>query len=257
MTRSAIVKRKSNKVTTERFSRYDKTSLVLDLDKCTGCNLCWTVCPRYAIERGPIGASKRKKVKAPPIRVNYYKCVFCGLCAYICPFEALTLTINDKPAEKIKRGTTLPYLEGERVFCKGTGHEAIKFLDGEIAINNDNCPGGCSTCIEICPVQCLFLPKASKEEPWKKTPKIGVNRDNCLYCGACVFACPANSAIELKRTNIKCSEEGSDSKIWLNLKDKILIPVKSRQWFYEKREKTAPGGETKSAPKRKELKESS
>ena len=50
MTREATVRRKSNTVITERKARHSKTSLVLDLDKCTGCNLCWTVCPRYAIE---------------------------------------------------------------------------------------------------------------------------------------------------------------------------------------------------------------
>ena len=257
MTRISSVKRKSNFISTERKSdRYDKTILVLDLNKCTGCNLCWTVCPRYAIERGPIGASLRNKVEAPPIRINYHKCIFCGLCAFICPFDALKLIINDKPAEKIKSGESLPFLEGERVEVRRTGNTALKFIEGEIEVDNNQCPGGCSTCIEICPVQCLFLPTAPQEEPWKKVPKIGVNRDKCLYCGACIFACPANLAIKLQRTKILHSEEGSDSRIWENIEAKLLKPVSSRDWFYEKREKTAPGGDRKLAPKRKELKES-
>ncbi|MHA1504076.1 MAG: 4Fe-4S binding protein, partial [Candidatus Heimdallarchaeota archaeon] len=53
MTRVSTVERKSNIITTERKDRYGVTALILDADKCTGCNLCWTVCPRYAIERGP------------------------------------------------------------------------------------------------------------------------------------------------------------------------------------------------------------
>ena len=256
MVRDAAVKNKSHYVTTERKVKYDTTALVLDLKKCTGCNLCWTVCPRYAIERGPIGASIRNRVEAPTIRINYHKCIFCGLCSYICPFDALKLTINGKPAEKLKVGVVLPYLEGEKVKCRRTGYEALHFMDGNITVDNEKCPGGCSTCIEICPVQCLYLPVSSKEKPWEEVPKVAVNRDKCLYCGACLFACPANGAIEMERTEIKCSEEGSQSRIWQNIKEKLLKPIKSRHWFYEKREKTAPGGDKKSAPKRKELKES-
>ncbi|NHJ48486.1 MAG: 4Fe-4S dicluster domain-containing protein [Asgard group archaeon] len=256
MTRAAVVKRKSNKITTERKEARIKTSLVLDVDKCTGCNLCSTVCPRHAIERGPIGASIRKKTDAPPIRINYHDCIFCGLCAYICPFDALKLIINDKPAEKIKRGVSLPYLEGYDVRCERTGYTALKFIDGKIKINNDLCPGGCSTCIDICPVQCLDLPIATKKTPWKKTKKVGINREKCLFCGACLFACPASGAIELERKEIKHSEEGSQSNVWKNMEEKLKKPIKSRYWFKEKRIKSKMGGDKKSAPKRKELKES-
>ncbi len=255
MTRVSSVKRKMHLVTTERKDRYDKTSLVLDLEKCTGCNLCWTICPRYAIERGPIGASLRDRVIAPPIRINYHKCVFCGLCAYICPFDALSLIVNDKPAEKIKSGVSIPFLKGHKIKVSRTGYTALKFIDGEISVDDDECPGGCSTCIDVCPVECLTLPVSSKEKPWEKVPKIAVDRDKCLFCGACLFACPANGAVKLERTEIKCSEEGSESKIWKNLEAKLKKPVQSRDWFYEERVKTAPGGGRKLAPKRKQLKE--
>ncbi|NHJ87076.1 MAG: 4Fe-4S dicluster domain-containing protein [Asgard group archaeon] len=254
MTRYATAKRKSNLIITERKEGRTNTSIVLDVSKCTGCNLCWTVCPRYAIERGPIGASIRQRVKEPPIRINYYKCVFCGLCAFICPFDALTLQINGKSAEKIKQGVSLPYLKGHKVLCSKNDNTALKFIEGKIEVNDDLCPGGCSTCIEICPVECLSLPVATKEEPWEKTAKVGVNRDKCLYCGACLFACPTGGAINLERTKISCSEEGSDSRIWQNIEQKLKKPVASRDWFYEERVKASPGGETKSAPKRKDLK---
>ena len=256
MTRVSSVKRKIHLVTTERKDdRYNKTSLVLNLDKCAGCNLCWTVCPRYAIERGPIGASVRERVYAPPIRINYHKCVFCGLCAYICPFDALTLLVNGKPTEKIKTGVSIPKLKGHKIKVSRTGFTALKFIDGNISVDNDECPGGCSTCIDVCPTECLTLPVATKEKPWEKVPKVGVDRDRCLYCGACLFACPANGAVKLERTEIKHEEEGSDTRIWQNIETKLKKPVKSRDWFFEKRVKTTPGGDRKSAPKRKELKE--
>jgi len=254
MTQQIVTRQKESQVITERQEARGTTTLILDLDKCVGCNLCWTVCPRYAIERGPIGASIRQRTTAPPIRINYHKCVFCGLCAYICPFGALELHINNKPAEKVKRGVSLPFLEGYDVLCKRTGNTALKFIEGTISIDSDKCPGGCSTCIEVCPVQCLSLPIAPKETPWKKEPKVDVNEDKCLFCGACLFSCPAKGAITITRTNIKHSSEGADSKIWRNIESKLLKPIYSRYWFYEERVKTAPGGETKSAPKRKRLK---
>lgn len=255
MTRVSTVERKSNIITTERQDRYGVTALILDIDKCTGCNLCWTVCPRYAIERGPIGASKRHRTTAPPIRVNYHKCVYCGLCAYICPFDALKLTINGKPAEKIRRGVSLPFLKGHKIKSEKTGTLALKFINGTITIDDNECPGGCSTCIDVCPTEVLYLPVATKEKPWETTPKVGVDRDRCLYCGACLFACPAKSAVNLTRTEILHSEEGSDSRVWQNIERKLLAPIESRYWFYEKREKTAPSGDQKLAPKRRKLKE--
>ena len=256
MTQEAYVKKTANKIITERKERHANTSLILDVDKCTGCNLCFTICPKYAIERGPIGASIRKKTDSPPIRINYHECIFCGLCAFICPFNALELRINDKPAEKIKRGISLPFLEGDEIRCKRTNQTALRFIEGEIVISDSLCPGGCSTCIEVCPVQCLDLPVAPKDKPWEKTPKVSVNRDKCLYCGACLFACPAPGAIELQRTKIKHSEKGSDSKVWKNIEEKLKKPVASRYWYIEERIETTPGGERKSAPKRKKLKES-
>ncbi|MBD3189231.1 MAG: 4Fe-4S dicluster domain-containing protein [Candidatus Heimdallarchaeota archaeon] len=242
MTRASSVKRKFNKIVTERQEKYSTTTLTLDLNKCQGCNLCSTVCPRYAIERGPIGASLRQRSKSPPIRINYHKCVFCGLCAYICPFDALKLKVNDQPTEKLKRGKILPFLKGEEVICERTGNKALKFIEGEIKIHDDLCPSGCSTCIDICPTQCLVLPKATKEKPWEKTAKIECDRDNCLYCGACVYACPAAGAIELQRIKIHHEKEGSESTIWKNVKNKLEQKVESRYWFFEKRLKTAPGG---------------
>ncbi|MEA2070036.1 MAG: 4Fe-4S binding protein [Asgard group archaeon] len=255
MTRQALVKKKANKVITERKTNYTTTSLILDVDKCQGCNLCWTICPQYAIERGPIGASIRGRTNTPPIRINYYRCVFCGLCAYICPFNALKLEINGKPAQKIREGVSIPKLEGDLVQCQKTGEIVKKSYEGEIILHEEKCPSGCSTCIDVCPSRCIELPLASKDKPWENDHKLQVNHEDCLFCGACVFACPSPGAIELKRTEIKHSKEGSESQLWINIEKKLTEKVSSRDWFSEERLEMLTRGEKKLPPKRKHLKD--
>jgi pyruvate ferredoxin oxidoreductase delta subunit len=53
---------------------------VIDLEKCTGCLLCWIYCPEPAI------VQMEKKVK-----VNYDFCKGCGICAGECPVKAITM----------------------------------------------------------------------------------------------------------------------------------------------------------------------
>lgn len=52
-----------------------------DFDKnCTGCQACFNVCPKNAIEM----VDDEKGFKVP--RINKKKCINCGLCEKVCPF---------------------------------------------------------------------------------------------------------------------------------------------------------------------------
>ncbi|MGQ4895161.1 MAG: NADH-quinone oxidoreductase subunit D [Candidatus Njordarchaeia archaeon] len=62
---------------------------LLDTNKCTGCKLCYNVCPNKAIEMVEMTIDN-KKVLRPEI--DYGKCCFCGLCVDVCPPKALTFT---------------------------------------------------------------------------------------------------------------------------------------------------------------------
>ncbi|MEW6356430.1 MAG: mercury methylation ferredoxin HgcB [Planctomycetota bacterium] len=59
----------------------DVVTLELDIEKCTGCGLCETVCPHgvFAVEGG--------KAKI----VDRDACMECGACARNCPAEALSV----------------------------------------------------------------------------------------------------------------------------------------------------------------------
>jgi pyruvate ferredoxin oxidoreductase delta subunit len=56
---------------------------VVDLEKCTGCLLCWIWCPEGVI-------SKEDRT------IDYNYCKGCGLCAKECPVQAITMTREAK-----------------------------------------------------------------------------------------------------------------------------------------------------------------
>lgn len=57
---------------------------VLDEDKCTGCLVCWVLCPDASIKR--VKLDKRFKVA-----INYDYCKGCGICAAECPVNAISI----------------------------------------------------------------------------------------------------------------------------------------------------------------------
>ena len=58
---------------------------ILDLEKCTGCPVCSTVCPNQAIELVEFHGKKY-----PQIHLG--KCCFCALCVEYCPRGAIQMT---------------------------------------------------------------------------------------------------------------------------------------------------------------------
>ncbi|MGQ9721132.1 MAG: 4Fe-4S binding protein [Candidatus Jordarchaeum sp.] len=195
--------------------------LTLDRNKCVGCGICMAICPMEAIERGPVGASRKGLTKAPTVLIDHKKCSFCGICEIFCPFGCIELTIDGEHKLIIQENKALPKIEKIEVDCVETGNKAYKFFEGEIIIKPENCPGGCSTCIQICPVGALSIPK---KQSWEKSAKIEVDKEKCILCGACVNSCPAKDVIEIKREKINFS--GEHTEIWQEIIDKLRKPQK-------------------------------
>lgn len=64
------------------------------------------------------------------------------------------------------------------------------FSDGEITINKKTCEGvECKLCIKVCPTNALF---------WK-AGEVGITRELCIYCGACILSCIVDDCIEIER----------------------------------------------------------
>ena len=66
-----------------------------------------------------------------------------------------------------------------------------EFFDaGTISINERTCQGlECELCIKACPTKALY---------WKDG-KVGIIRELCVYCGACVLCCIVDDCIEITR----------------------------------------------------------
>jgi len=65
-------------------------TIVIDVDRCKGCELCTTVCPQgiLHISRGGFNARGYRPVELVDPEG---KCTGCALCALICPAVVLTV----------------------------------------------------------------------------------------------------------------------------------------------------------------------
>jgi Fe-S-cluster-containing hydrogenase component 2 len=64
------------------------------------------------------------------------------------------------------------------------------FEEGSITIDMRTCEGvDCKLCIEVCPTNALY---------WK-TGEIGITKELCIYCTACVLNCMVDNCIVVKR----------------------------------------------------------
>ncbi len=196
-----------------------KSKRVLDYDykRCNGCSICIDICPKKAIEPGPI-IEIATGLDAPPVIVDHTRCSFCGMCASFCPVKAFKMSVNDK---NILELAEFPHLDSSVVFndkclpcliCKkACPEEAIsvelKFpkketvapfqpgKSGEIEVDMDKCTL-CGACADLCPAF-ILVEKKSKADDLMPFDNLLVDRAKCDYCGICVPFCP-EEAIKVK-----------------------------------------------------------
>ena len=72
------------------------------------------------------------------------------------------------------------------------------FVEGSIDIDKKTCHGvECKICIEKCPTNALY---------WK-AGEVGIVKDLCVYCGACVLCCMVDDCIKVARKRETGEEE--------------------------------------------------
>jgi len=217
-----------------------KAKIDVDLAKCNFCGICDILCPYGAAKvtvNGEHVLSVVEKESFPQlirdIQVDTNKCpIDCVKCEEACPLDLIKvtrLTADGKILEKVpkrkREGLQIKVdVEKERCpccrICEFKCPEGIihvrKFIQGKILIHPEKCPAGCTDCLDVCPITgALNLSEEDK--------KVHVNEMFCVYCGACKVVCPANEALELKRTKI--SHTPIRSGAWNKALEKLASPI--------------------------------
>ncbi|KCZ72579.1 NADH:ubiquinone oxidoreductase chain I-like protein [Candidatus Methanoperedens nitroreducens] len=195
--------------------RTDRSRKTLDYDykRCSGCGICIEVCPKKAIEPGPL-IEIATGLDAPPVIIDHTRCSFCGMCAAFCPVGAIRMTVDDKDILELSQ---FPHLDSGVIFndkclpcmlCKkACPEEAIDVeftfqkkeaiapfkteATGEIEVNVEKCTL-CGLCMELCPAFVLVEKKAAADDLVPFSDLL-VDRGRCDYCGICVPFCPEDA----------------------------------------------------------------
>jgi 2-oxoglutarate ferredoxin oxidoreductase subunit delta len=78
--------------------------IIIDIQRCKGCGLCVTVCPKNSI----VISTQSNKTGYFPTQTSNADCTGCAVCAIICPDAAIEVyrenNILDKPHKKTAPG---------------------------------------------------------------------------------------------------------------------------------------------------------
>jgi 4Fe-4S ferredoxin len=193
----------------------------VDLAKCNFCGICDITCPYGAIkvtlngERKPSVIEKESYPElVRDIKVDTRNCPKeCVECEAACPLGLIKvskLTFNGKPVTDI---ATLTPSEQKHIQvsltiqkeycptcricefkCAPGAIKVRKAFEGKLAIDQANCPEGCTDCVDVCPITGTLTLGADG--------KVQVNEAFCDYCGACKAVCPVPEALTLTRTKV-------------------------------------------------------
>jgi len=215
-----------------------KTTFKVDMEKCTACGICGYLCPAITVKRKPYTAEtgKVEAVSDPKTGLPWdeTKCDACKVCVEACPEECITVereVVSDKIEGKVNINEDLCCT---CTWCsKNCPTEAItveKLFDGEIEFFQEKCPSGCSTCVEVCPCNAIYLPTPppAADLHLKQEAKIAVNKDFCMFCGACVNACPGEDIIVLKRNSMRLKGMPKETSLINKIQDKLFTKRTSK-----------------------------
>ena len=198
-----------------------KAKVDIDLSKCNFCGICDVTCPYGAIKvtlNGSHDLSILAKDSYPQlvrdIAVDTRKCEKeCIECEAVCPLSLIKISkvgFNGNPVENVadlspvSKKRVQVNLDIQKEYCPTCrvcqykcapgALKVKKSFEGQISINQEKCPEGCTDCLDVCPINGALS--------MGKDKKVHVNDLFCTYCGACKNVCPVPEALSLKRTRV-------------------------------------------------------
>ena len=201
--------------------------LTVDPEKCVLCGICDPICPFNALKLEvdgkreiPIVDLKGFPTLLKKIEHDKNKCELCGKCVQACPIEGAIKIEDGKHVIDIALCITCPWCEDA---CPKGAIRVRKVVEGYIKIHPEGCPRGCTICVKVCPAKAIYEPKPEKS--WERAQNIALRERYCIYCGACVIACPVQEdtkPIEFCRTSISHAPP-TRSMAWHTTLDKLIL----------------------------------
>jgi len=173
--------------------------LILDKNRCAGCQICSLACPKEAIKVEKRLKLNGEKTSKPLVDVDLAKCNFCGICDILCPYGAIDVNLDGKHILSVVEKESFPQL--------------IR----DIQVDTSKCPIDCIECEEACPLDLIkvswltpdgkAVESVSALEPEKSEPKLKVDiqREHCPCCRVCEVKCPEGMIHVRKFLNGKIS----------------------------------------------------
>ncbi|MEM2768085.1 MAG: 4Fe-4S binding protein [Candidatus Bathyarchaeia archaeon] len=184
------------------------------------------------------------------IDVDPRRCVFCGLCEVFCPFNAIKVSVDDKPITSALKSGILPEILRkieideetcmrinflcERLCMDACPIGIIRFNGSCIQINSAAecltcgwCQAVCHSVIKVdkifqgsikvnsekCPERCrnCFYACPVNAICLDEDGKVKVLEEFCIFCGACKNFCPEDGTINISITGINTHQTGSNA----------------------------------------------
>jgi len=171
-----------------------------DLDRCVGCQMGPTVCPKGALTHVDGEIVDGRMVVKPSVDVDPDLCVLCGICVEVCTVHAISISVNDVPENPVLKYDAFPEVRGHLTFDRETFDISLK----ELVINN--CPTNIISydedkdtmaikyedCIRC--RQCEVASNGAFKVTQRWQGSVELRREKCVEgCLACADVCPTRA----------------------------------------------------------------
>lgn len=197
---NTIKTKTDHQITLERPMITRHYVMTWDLDRCVGCQMGPTACPKEALSHVDGEIVDGRMITKPSVDVDPATCVMCGICVEVCPVHAIEMRINGEIENPVLKFDAFPEVRGHLAFSKDDFDFALK----DFVI--ENCPTQIISYDEEketmaidyqdC-IRCRHCEVASKgaftvTQAWQGS--VVLRRENCVQgCLACADVCPTRA----------------------------------------------------------------